>query len=216
MAKHKSKQQVLITGASGYIGGRIIPILQKSGFHVIAGSRHPELLKSRFNDEVEHRFFDILEPESCHQALKNVDIAYYFVHSLKENKDFETLETQAAINFRSAAIKAGVSKIIYLGGLHQKTNPKELSKHLKSREMVGKILRNSPIPCIEFQASIIIGSGSISFEIIRSITEKLPIIFVSKWATQKTEPISIRSVLAYLCEAAHKTINKSEIYHLRW
>ena len=170
---------VLLTGATGYIGGRILPLLEAQKVKTRCLTRRPEALRQQVSNLTQVVHGDLLDADSLETALSNVDTAYYFVHSMGANRDFEQEDRAAAKNFSCAARKAGVQKIIYLGGLgHRDTT---LSKHLRSRQETGDILRSSGIDVIEFRASIVIGSGSLSFELIRALVERLPVMICPRW-----------------------------------
>ncbi|RAP29519.1 DUF2867 domain-containing protein [Candidatus Marinamargulisbacteria bacterium SCGC AG-343-D04] len=205
-------QKILVTGASGYIGGRLVEDLIDLKLHVVSMVRRPEQFKNQFPKQHEVRYGNTLEPESLDKALQGIDIAFYLIHSLTHDKDFEKLEIDSARNFVESAKKNGVKKIIYLGGLFNTHRP--LSRHLASRKEVGNIFRTSPIPSISFRASIIIGSGSLSFELIRNLTERLPIMITPKWVRVKAQPIGISDVLKYLKEAISLKISDHEIFEI--
>ena len=150
----KENPLILLTGASGYIGGRLLSDLEDRGETVRCLERHPVYMRSRVESETEIVRGDLLDPESLETAFRDVDTAYYLVHSLAGGEDYEEKDRRAALNFSEAALKAGVRQIIYLGGLGRGEN---LSPHLASRREVGRILRGSGVPTIEFRASIIIG-----------------------------------------------------------
>ena len=155
---------------------------------------------------------DVLDPESLDAALAGVDTAYYFVHSMGTRRDFEQEDRDAASNFAKAAEKAGVRKIIYLGGLGNRDE--NLSKHLRSRQETGDILRSSKAQVVEFRASIVIGSGSLSFELIRALVERLPVMICPRWVSVKAQPIAIEDVLAYLVEALDLPDGQSRIVEI--
>lgn len=203
----------MVTGASGYIGGRLVENLLQLGYPVVSMVRRPEQFAKLFSKPTssQHhiiRYGNTLEPESLVAALKGVDVAYYLVHSLANNKDFESLEIQSARNFVKAAEQCKVKKIIYLGGLSN--DNEELSAHLRSRKAVGMVLRESKIPSITFRASIILGSGSISYELIRNLTERLPIMITPKWVRVKAQPIGVGDVLRYLIAGIDLPIKAKE------
>ena len=154
---------VLLTGASGYVGGRLIPLLEQQPVKLRCLARHPEKLRSQVKETTEVVQGDVLDADSLEKAMQGVHTAYYLVHLMSGSKDFEKDDRQAAKNFAEAAKKAQVSRIIYLGGLGDDADPK-LSPHLRSRHEVGKILRESGVETIEFRASLVIGAGSLSFE----------------------------------------------------
>ena len=153
-----------------------------------------------------------LDLESLKVALGGIETAYYLIHSMGDNEDFEQTDRRAAENFATACSAQGVKRIIYLGGLGDPAD--KLSKHLRSRQEIGEILRPSTASVIEFQASIIIGSGSLSFEMIRALVERLPIMICPKWVRVLAQPISIEDVLAYLIEAKDHPVGSSWIYEI--
>ena len=207
-----SKQTILVTGGSGYVGGRLIPLLEQSGVIVRCLARRPEFLRSRVASQTQVVAGDVLQIESLRIALADVDTAYYLVHSMGTGKDFEDEDRQAARNFAEAARDCGVRRIIYLGGLGDEMQP--LSKHLRSRQEVGHILRESGAQVIEFRASIVIGSGSLSFELIRALVQKLPVMICPKWVSTPAQPIAIEDLLSYLMAAADMPAGPSEIFEI--
>jgi len=190
---------VALTGATGYVGGRLLDLLRAAGANVRCLARRPDALRHRRAPGVEAVAADALRPETLAPALRGTALAYYLVHSMGDARDFEENDRRAARNFAAAARAAGVRRIVYLGGLG---HGDRLSRHLASRQEVGRILRESGVPTIEFRASIIIGSGSLSFEMIRSLTERLPVMVTPRWVKVRAQPIAIEDVLAYLVEAA--------------
>ena len=189
-------KRILITGATGYVGGRLLPLLVEDGWRVRCLARQPERLSSRVPAGVEVVPGDVLDAASLSAALQGVEAAYYLVHSMGATGDFEEQDRVAADNFASAAAAAGVQRIVYLGGLGE--DEAELSAHLRSRHEVGERLRAHGVPVIEFRASIIIGSGSLSFEMIRALVERLPMMVTPRWVRVTAQPIAIGDVLAYL------------------
>lgn len=191
---------VLVTGATGYIGGRLVPRLIESGYRVRCLVRDAARLQGRpWRDAVEVVAGDVLEPESLAAAMEGVDVAYYLVHSLGSGADYHQRDLRAATNFGEAARAAGVSRIIFLGGLAEATP--DLSKHLQSRQQTGDALRAAGVPTTEFRAGVIVGSGSLSFEMIRYLTERVPVMICPRWVRTRTQPIGIREVLEYLVAA---------------
>lgn len=203
---------VLLTGASGYVGGRLLKSLEDRGYHVRCLARRPATLKAKTGPSTEVFAGDLLDRPSIELALRGVDVAYYLVHSMGSAGSFEQSDRQAAKNFGAAAKAAGVSRIIYLGGLGN--TEEDLSAHLRSRHEVGDVLRESGVPVLEFRASIIIGSGSLSFEMIRSLVERLPIMITPKWVKVPAQPIAIDDVLQYLVEALELPVSRHRIYEI--
>ena len=203
---------VLLTGASGYVGGRLLKSLEDRGYHVRCLARRPATLKAKTGPSTEVFAGDLLDRPSIELALRGVDVAYYLVHSMGSAGSFEQSDRQAAKNFGAAAKAAGVSRIIYLGGLGN--TEEDLSAHLRSRHEVGDVLRESGVPVLEFRASIIIGAGSLSFEMIRSLVERLPIMITPKWVKVPAQPIAIDDVLQYLVEALELPVSRHRIYEI--
>ena len=210
--KERSPHKVLITGATGYVGGRLVGRLQGLGFAIRCMARKPSHLIDRVSPDVEVDYGDVIEPLTLDTALQGVDTAFYLVHALAASGDFEATELTGARNFGEAARKAGVERIIYLGGLGDSGSV--ASAHMRSRHAVGEILRDSGVPTIEFRASIIIGSGSLSFELVRSLVRRLPVMVVPKWVRVKAQPIAIDDVLEYLVEAIEVPIDVSTVYEI--
>ena len=191
--------RILVTGATGYIGGRLVPRLQQQGYAVRCLARAAERLRGRFKDDVEVVQGSVEDAESLRTALKDCDAAYYLIHSMASKKKFAEADRSAARRFSEAAQAAGVRVIIYLGGLG--SDRERLSGHLRSRHEVGAVLRESGVPVIEFRAAQIIGSGSISFEMIRYLTERLPVMIAPRWVNTRCQPVAIGDVLLYLVSA---------------
>ena len=194
----KDENLILVTGATGYVGGRLLIALEKRGKKVRCLARKPEHLLANVAAGTQVVKGDLFDTESLKNALKGVHTAYYFVHSLAGGSDYEQRDRQAALNFSEAARACGVSKIIYLGGLGSGNG---LSTHLASRQEVGRILRESGVGAIEFRASIILGSGSLSFELIRALVGRLPVMINPRWVRTPAQPISIKDVIEYLVQA---------------
>jgi uncharacterized protein YbjT (DUF2867 family) len=191
-------QGILITGATGYVGGRLLRHLEEGGHAVRCLARDPARLQGG-GRQTEVVRGDCLDEASLHEALAGVHTAYYLVHSMAGGGDFAERDRRAAGNFGRAAARAGVNRIIYLGGLTDGQGP--LSAHLKSRAETGDILRTSGVPVIEFRASIIIGAGSLSFQMIEALVERLPVMVCPRWVATLTQPIAIDDVVAYLARA---------------
>ncbi len=209
MHEGHAEGRVLLTGATGYIGGRLIKPLESTGHPLRVVVRHPERLRPerapasfipRVADSTEVVRGDVFEPQSLTEALAGVDVAYYLVHSLgTATADLEEQERAAARNFAEAARVAGVRRIVYLGGLGSSRDA--LSPHLASRQDVGRRLCESGAEVVEFRASVILGSGSISFEMIRALVDHLPVMLTPRWVRTLTQPIAVEDVVAYLLEA---------------
>lgn len=203
---------ILLTGATGYVGGRLLPLLQRQAMPVRCLTRRPEALVSRACANTEIVEGDVLNAASLPNALKGIDTAYYFVHSLGADRDFAQEDRMAAANFARSAADAGVRRIIYLGGLGAAKH--ELSKHLRSRQETGDILREHHPHVVEFRASIVIGSGSLSFEMIRALADRLPVMVCPRWVQVKAQPIAIEDLLAYLIAALDLPDGPSQVYEI--
>ncbi len=188
------RRLILLTGASGYIGGRLLRTLHERGERVRAIARRPDELRGRVPADVEVAGGDVLDANTLPGAFEGVDTAYYLIHAMASRHDFESEERIGAENFARAAKTAGIRRIIFLGGL----GSEGLSKHLASRQDVGRILRDSGVTTLEFRASIILGSGSLSFELVRALVERLPVMIAPRWASQLTQPIAIEDMIDYL------------------
>lgn len=200
-ARRGQRPLALVTGATGYIGGRLIPELLNAGYRVRVFARNSDRLKYQtWLNRVEVFEGDATDSAAVIASLKSVDVAYYLLHALMVKDDFETKESQLATIFADAALKQKVKRIVYLGGII--STGTDLSPHLKSRADTGEILRNSSVPTIELRAGVVIGSGSASFEMLRYLTERLPIMITPKWLNIRIQPIAVRDVLRYLVGAA--------------
>jgi uncharacterized protein YbjT (DUF2867 family) len=194
------RMKVLVTGATGYVGGRLVPKLLEQGYSVRVLAREPHRLDGvPWHDDVEIIQGDLQVRADVARAVSAVDVVYYLVHSMSSAGDFEVVERRVATLVAEEAKSAQVKRIVYLGGLHPKG---QLSRHLGSRKEVGEILLASGVPTIALQAGVIIGSGSASFEMIRHLTEILPAMPAPKWVRNKIQPIAIRDVLHYLVKSA--------------
>src|SRR4051812_186008 len=198
-AESPRRPAVLVTGATGYIGGRLVPVLEASGIRLRCLARDPAALQWRVGPLTEVVAGDLFNPPSLDRALAGIDAAYYLVHSMGAHGDYSERDRVAAQAFGEAARRAGVRRIVYLGGLA--TAGAGLSKHLRSRIETGEVLRRSGVPVVEFRASVVIGSGSLSFELVRALVERLPFMICPRWVSTMAQPIGIDDVLAYLAGA---------------
>ncbi len=202
---------VLLTGATGYVGGRLLKALEQTPRRVRCLARRPDYLRPKVARSTEVVGGDLLDPATLDAAMKDVSTAYYLVHSMGAKGDFDEVERRSADNFARAAHAAGVKRIIYLGGLGEGG---QLSRHLASRQQVGRILRESGVPTIEFRASIIIGSGSLSFEMIRALVDKLPVMITPRWVRMRAQPIAIEDVVAYLLAGLDIDCREGQVFEI--
>ena len=201
---------IALTGATGYIGSRLLHALEVRGARVRCLSRRPEDLAARVGVATEVVPGDVLRPTELLAALEGVETAYYLVHSMGSGGSFSAIDRRAATAFGRAARAAGVRRIVYLGGLGEG----DLSEHLASRQEAGRILRESGVPTIEFRASIVIGPGSASFEMLRALVERLPVMVTPRWVGTRTQPIAIEDVLAYLLAALDYEPDGGEVFEI--
>ncbi len=203
-------ENVLVTGSTGYVGGRLVPRLLEEGFSVRVLVRDPDRAQGHpWVDSVEVVEGDVLRPDTLRPAMEGIDAAYYLVHSMKGSPDFHRRDLKAAENFGTAARQSAVKRIIYLGGLG---SPEEqLSEHLQSRHQTGEVLRACGVPVTEFRAAIIVGAGSVSFEMIRYLTERIPIMICPKWVFTRIQPIAVVDVLEYLVAALRTPASSGKV-----
>jgi uncharacterized protein YbjT (DUF2867 family) len=207
---NRGTQRCLVTGATGYIGGLLAPALLDAGHIVRALARDPDKLRGApWRDRAEVVRGDLGDVRSLTEAFDGVDVVYYLVHSMGTSSDFVSEEARSAQNVAAAAKQAGVRRIVYLSGLHPDG---ELSPHLRSRTAVGDILIDSGVETLVLQAGIVIGSGSASFEMIRHLTDRLPVMTAPKWVHNEIQPIAIDDVLHYLVEAADVAVQESRTW----
>ncbi|MEO9256565.1 MAG: DUF2867 domain-containing protein, partial [Tepidiformaceae bacterium] len=200
---------VLVLGASGYIGSNLVPHLLARGYGVRAASRRREVLEGRGWIGAELVEADALDPASLPQALNGIQVAYYLVHSMGSGADFAEKDRHAAENFRIAAEAAGVRRIIYLGGLQ---GHGANTRHLQSRKETGEVLRAGNIPVTELRAGIIVGAGSAAFEVIRDLVNHLPVMTTPRWVRSKTQPIALDNLLEYLSRLLDAPLTEGKIY----
>ncbi|GAA1724304.1 SDR family oxidoreductase [Isoptericola hypogeus] len=191
----------LVTGATGYIGGRLVPELLAAGYAVRVMARHPERLAARdWVDDVEVVTADATSRDDLRRALDGVDVAYYLIHALGSGPEFADQDRRTARGFAVAAREAGARRVVYLGGLYPEGE--RLSPHLASRREVGEILLDGGVPTVVLRAAVILGSGSASFEMMRYLTERLPAMVAPRWIDNRIQPVAVRDVLRYLVGAA--------------
>jgi len=197
---NENNRLILVTGATGYIGGQLIPRLLETGYRIRCLVRNPApLQRCSWRSAVEVVTGDVLQPDTLVLAMQGMSAAYYLVHSMSAGSDFHQLDLTAAENFGAAARNAGVERIIFLGGLAESTS--DLSQHLRSLLQSGDSLRSAGVPVTEFRAGVIVGSGSISFEMIRYLTERVPTMICPRWVYTPCQPIGIGEVVEYLATA---------------
>jgi uncharacterized protein YbjT (DUF2867 family) len=204
---------VLLAGATGYVGGRLIPLLEQQPVALRCLARNSDKLLPLVKQTTQIVQGNVLEPSSLDEALKGVHTAYYLVHLMSGSNDFEKEDRQAATNFAMAAKSAGVRRFIYLGGLGDDDDA-NLSPHLRSRHEVGEVLKSSGVETIEFRAGMVVGAGSLSYQLMKSLTDRLPIMLCPKWLTTPTQPIAIDDVLAYLLAARELPSCESRIFEI--
>jgi uncharacterized protein YbjT (DUF2867 family) len=209
------KPLILVAGATGYVGGELLQALLAAGYPVRGLARHPEALQDKGFEGLEGLEVvrgDVLEADSLPAAVAGVHTAYYLIHSMGSSGSFEEQDRIAARNFAEAAKAAGIQRIVYLGGLGDDTH--QLSAHLRSRHEVGEILKSTGVSVIEFRASIVIGSGSLSFEMIRVLVDRLPVMIAPRWVSVAAQPIAIADLIAYLIAALDLPANESRIFEI--
>lgn len=206
--------QILVTGATGYIASRLIPLLLEKGYRVRCLARQPERLRARrWYPQVEVAAGDVTHPETLPAAMQGVHAAYYLIHSMSAGHGYDRLDLESARNFAQAAKATGVEHIIYVGGLADPGDPR-LALHLKSRLETGEALREAGVPVTEFRAGVIVGPGSVSFEMIRFIAEQFPLMVGPSWLRHRSQPIATPDILAYLVAALETPACQGKIIEL--
>ncbi len=206
------KNQIMLTGTTGYVGGRLLKKLEQRNYSIRCMVRRPEILLSKTKSSTQVVKGSVLDISSLKVALEGISTAYYLVHSMSSEESFEETDRKAAHNFGKVAKESGVKRIIYLGGLANETE--KLSPHLRSRQEVGNILRQYGVPLIEFRSSIVIGSGSLSFQLIRSLVDRLPLMITPKWVQISAQPIAIEDLIEYLESAIILPDSSCMIYEI--
>lgn len=205
------RRRCLVTGATGYVGSRLAPRLVADGHDVVVFARSPEKLDGvPWRDDVTVVQGDLDDPDSVEAAMQDVDVAYHLVHSMGGSEDFKDRERRHAQTVVDAAEAQGVDRIVYLGGLHPEDESR-WSHHLASRIEVGRVLTEGPVTTLVLQAGIVIGSGSASFELLRHLTDRLPVMTTPKWVTNAIQPIAVRDVVHYLAAAATAPLPESRV-----
>ena len=211
MTAKTQQPEILLTGATGCIGGRLLEALEAEGRSVRCMTRRPHALIGRLGPQSSVVRGDCLNPDSLQGAFAGIDTAYYMVHSMGGSADFESRDRLAARNFGHAARAAGVRRIVYVGGLGAATG---LSRHLRSRHETGEVLRASGVPVIEFRSGIVLGAGSLSFELIRALVERLPVMVCPSWVRTPTQPIALVDLIAYLIAALDVPYEESRLFEI--
>ena len=203
-------RRVLVVGATGFVGRRLVPVLQRAGFTVIGTSRNPEAAQEKFPG-TEFRPMDVTDQTSTRRAMRGCDAAVYLVHSMAESREYADVEQRSATSFRDAASDSRLTRIVYLGGIRPRG---EISPHLESRLRTGEILRSGSIPTVELQATMIIGGGGESWRMVRDLAARLPFMLLPRWLDSETEPVGVDDVTAAIAHALAMPLEESGIYTL--
>ncbi len=210
-----ARRWALVTGATGYIGGRLVPELLADGFAVRVLVRNARRVSDQsWAGRVDVVEGDAADPEAVAKAMAGIDVAYYLLHSLRDQHGFHDTEVAMAKVFVAAAEAHDVGRIVYLGGISPRVDPSSMSEHMRSRTAVGSILRSGTVPTIELGAAVVIGSGSASFEMLRYLTERLPVMVTPRWVNMRVQPIAVRDVIYYLRQAATVDSSVSGAYDI--
>ncbi len=211
MSEEGTNRRVMVTGATGYVGGRLLHRLEQEGLGITCLARHPQVLAPRVHGATRIVEGDLVTGVGLDEAMAGADTAYYMVHSMGAQGDYLAADRAAARNFGDAARRQGVRRIVYLGALGSGTY---MSPHLESRQEVGRILRECGVPAIELRASVIIGSGSLSFEMVRALVDRLPLMVWPKWVDTPTQPIGIEDIIDYLVQASDVDLPESMVVEI--
>ncbi len=206
------KSPILLTGATGHVGGALLIALRKAGFHVRCMTRNRSECTIVEDERVSVVEGDAFAPETLKTAMCGCQLAYYLIHSMSGDGGFAERDRKAAIHFRDAAADAAVKRLVYLGGLGRESHG--LSEHLRSRQEVGRILREGEVPTIEFRAAMVIGAGSLSYEMVKNLCHRLPVMICPKWLSTQTQPIGTSDLVRYLVAAAAIDLPESEIVEI--
>jgi uncharacterized protein YbjT (DUF2867 family) len=201
----RSIEQVLLTGATGFVGRNLHPVLSELGYRVISGTRSPERARVALPNH-DFRQLEVTDPASVEAAMEGCQAAFYLIHGMAGGKGYADVERRSAIAFRDAAARAGVKRIIYLGGIRPNGTP---SRHLESRLRTGEILRSGPVPTLELQATMVIGGGSESWRIVRDLAARLPFMILPRWLDNRSQPIAIDDVTFALAKALQVPLERS-------
>ena len=200
---------ILVIGSTGYIGSNLIERLKSTEHTIYASSRNMQVIENRDWHDVNLIYFDLFDSDSIDSALQKIDIVFYLVHSMAAGSSFDSLDREAANNFRQAVDKSSVQQIVYLGGLQPISDP---SKHLSSRKETGDILRQSNVPVTELRAGVVVGAGSAGFEMIRDLVYHLRFMITPKWVRSMTQPIALRDLLEYLVQVIGNDATYNDIF----
>lgn len=203
-----NSDEVLLTGATGFVGRALYPALVRAGYRVRCASRHPHRARERWPDRRWVRM-DVEDPASVRNALSGCSAAYYLIHRMADTSEYEQLEARAAMTFLDTASKLDVDRIVYLGGVKPAGDP---ARHLRSRLVTGAILRSGPVSTVELRASVIIGHGSTSWQIIRDIARRLPVMICPRWLRNRTEPVAVDDVVVALTAAVELETDDSAVF----
>jgi uncharacterized protein YbjT (DUF2867 family) len=203
-------ERVLLTGATGFVGSHVFPVLRAAGFQVVCATRDPDRARAEHPDR-EYVQIDLRDAVSTLAAMHGCQAAVYLVHSMADGDDYDKIEQQSAQNFARAAEQAGLARIVYLGGIQPKGKP---SKHLQSRMHTGELLRAGAVPTIELQAAMVIGAGSESWRIVRDLAARLPFMILPRWLESRSQPIYIDDVAVAIREALRVPLERSAAFAL--